>query len=144
MKRPGHEITWKRLRHGPMNQCKDLKLQEYSSPSLLANVQDIENELMETRDMRIENGTSGLTVKLEEVNTKPDPCRGSRLSDVQCILKELRKITQKYHAIAEEDEVKNEWKFAAMVIDRACLYFCIMMTIVSTVAILFSAPHLIA
>lgn len=64
--------------------------------------------------------------------------------DIVCILKELRKITAKFRRDEEEDDEKTEWKFAAMVIDRACFVVCILFTFGSTITIMLSAPHLIA
>jgi nicotinic acetylcholine receptor len=43
----------------------------------------------------------------------------------------------------EEDEVVSDWKFAAMVIDRFCLITFTTFTIITTVAVLLSAPHIV-
>lgn len=45
----------------------------------------------------------------------------------------------------EEDNKKitNDWKFAAMVIDRMCLIIFTLFTIIATITVLFSAPHII-
>lgn len=43
----------------------------------------------------------------------------------------------------EESEVARDWKFAAMVVDRLCLIIFTFFTIVATIAVLFSAPHII-
>jgi nicotinic acetylcholine receptor, invertebrate len=43
----------------------------------------------------------------------------------------------------EESEVAKDWKFAAMVIDRLCLIIFTLFTIIATIAVLFSAPHII-
>lgn len=59
------------------------------------------------------------------------------------ILKELRYVTDGVRAEAKKEEQCNEWKYAAMVIDRLCLIVFTFFTVVSTVAILFSAPHVI-
>ena len=65
-------------------------------------------------------------------------------SDLVLILREIRKITTKLRQDEEEIEIKNEWKFAALVIDRLCLWICVAATTISTAAILGSAPHLVA
>jgi len=56
------------------------------------------------------------------------------------ILEELRQLTGK----VERDEVKqeeiNDWRFAAMVVDRLCLIAFTSFTVVSTFTILLSAP----
>ena len=58
------------------------------------------------------------------------------------ILEELRQLTGK----VERDEVKqdqvNDWRFAAMVVDRLCLVAFTTFTVVSTFTILLSAPSL--
>ena len=42
----------------------------------------------------------------------------------------------------EEEEIISDWKFAAMVIDRFCLIIFTAFTVITTVAVLFSAPHI--
>ena len=63
--------------------------------------------------------------------------------DIVCILKEIRKITAKFRRDEDENDVKNEWKFAAMVIDRACFIVCLLFTFGSTFGIMLSAPNLL-
>jgi len=45
----------------------------------------------------------------------------------------------------EEDTaaIENDWKFAAMVLDRLCLITFTLFTFVATIAVLLSAPHII-
>lgn len=43
----------------------------------------------------------------------------------------------------EKGEITKDWKFAAMVVDRLCLIIFTLFTIISTVAVLFSAPNFI-
>ena len=62
---------------------------------------------------------------------------------LQAILKEVRYMTARLRTKDEEDEVVADWKFAAMVIDRFCLITFTTFTIVTTVAVLFSAPHIV-
>lgn len=46
---------------------------------------------------------------------------------------------------AEKDDVKaNNWKFAAIVVDRLCLYIFTIFIIASSCGILLSAPYFIA
>lgn len=58
------------------------------------------------------------------------------------ILKELQFLTEKVKRDEQFEDDCNDWKFAAMVIDRLCLWLFTIFTTVSTCAILFSAPHL--
>ena len=62
--------------------------------------------------------------------------------ELQCILKELKYITNRMKLQEEENEICSDWKFAAMVIDRFCLIIFTAFTITTTFAVLFSAPHI--
>lgn len=62
--------------------------------------------------------------------------------ELQCILKELKFITNKMKLQEEEDEIISDWKFAAMVIDRFCLIIFTAFTVITTIAVLCSAPHI--
>ncbi|KAI5750721.1 hypothetical protein M8J77_000745 [Diaphorina citri] len=64
--------------------------------------------------------------------------RNSRL-----ILKELQFITARMKKSDEEAETISDWKFAAMVVDRLCLIVFTLFTIIATITVLLSAPHII-
>ncbi|XP_012938549.1 neuronal acetylcholine receptor subunit alpha-7 isoform X1 [Aplysia californica] len=136
MERPGGSTTRRSLTQRA--QVKDYKLGplEEKSRSLMANVLDMDD------DPRMANGsTTGFLMKMEEsmgMNSS------SVRHDITSILRELKKITSRYRKEDEESDVKNDWKFAAMVMDRLCLVVCCVFTLGSTVAILASAPHLLA
>ena len=68
-------------------------------------------------------------------------CRAHTI--LEAILDELRSLTEKIRAEDERSELTGEWKHAAMVIDRFCLWTFTGFTIILTLAILFSAPHLL-
>ncbi len=59
------------------------------------------------------------------------------------ILKEIKIITDKIRDDEEAAAIENDWKFAAMVLDRLCLIVFTLFTIVATVAVLAAAPHVI-
>ncbi|XP_063990955.1 neuronal acetylcholine receptor subunit alpha-7-like isoform X1 [Diachasmimorpha longicaudata] len=59
------------------------------------------------------------------------------------ILKEIKIITDQLKANDENTKITNDWKFAAMVIDRMCLIIFTLFTIIATITVLFSAPHII-
>lgn len=42
----------------------------------------------------------------------------------------------------EDADISRDWKFAAMVVDRLCLIIFTLFTIVATLAVLLSAPHI--
>jgi nicotinic acetylcholine receptor len=55
----------------------------------------------------------------------------------------VRHITDYMRKQEEDQEVINDWKYAAMVVDRFCLIVFTFFTLVATVAVLYSAPHII-
>ncbi|XP_051165765.1 neuronal acetylcholine receptor subunit alpha-7-like isoform X1 [Leptopilina boulardi] len=59
------------------------------------------------------------------------------------ILKEIKIITDQLKDEEVNTKVTNDWKFAAMVIDRMCLIIFTLFTIIATITVLFSAPHII-
>ncbi|PIC21300.1 hypothetical protein B9Z55_026188 [Caenorhabditis nigoni] len=63
-------------------------------------------------------------------------------------LKNISTQTKAMRKKMEEDErdeqAANDWKFAAMVVDRCCLITFSVFIVVSTCGIMFSSPHLIA
>ena len=59
------------------------------------------------------------------------------------ILKEIRVIADKVRNDDEAARVENDWKFAAMVLDRLCLILFTLFTVIATVAVLAAAPHVI-
>lgn len=79
------------------------------------------------------------------------PVRERRHSDVSDIFlsPEAYKATQAVEFIAEhlrnEDEyvqIREDWKFVAMVVDRAQLWIFFLVTTIGTIGILMDAPHI--
>ena len=68
-----------------------------------------------------------------------------------CLMSELVKcnlnlISNIYIQVKDEDEaaaVEADWKFAAMVIDRLCLIVYTLFTIIASLTVLWTAPHVI-
>lgn len=133
MNRPGEVVPKKYTAlHTKQEQYR---LQERSSKSLLANVLDMED------DIRCETSSNGILPIKPEDNFHPlQGVRGELVS----ILKELRKITRRHRTKEDASNIRGDWKYAALVIDRLFLWICVTFTTVSTIAILFSAPHLSA
>ena len=65
------------------------------------------------------------------------------MHEVKMILRELRLLTKKLKEKDEDEVVISDWKFAAMVIDRFCLIGLTLYTVLTTVIMFVSAPHLI-
>ncbi len=152
----------------PSNSANDLN--ELSSKSLLANVLDINDDFGVLKNNKIKskilndqinsiysqypNGqpylrreNSGLSQSTYEystegafTNSKNDI--SSLRRSLNAILKELRCMTQKLKDDEEEEEQSLNWKFAAMVIDRLCMYFFAIATFISTALILFTSSNL--
>nr|CAD7437831.1 unnamed protein product [Timema bartmani] len=153
MSRPGLEADASRK----TLQMRELEMKERSSKSLLANVLDIDD------DFRHHGGTGTISAAgfLRGAHTHHEDggggggtllhgggaggassCLGPH-RELTLILKELRVITDKLRKEDEAAEVTNDWKFAAMVVDRLCLIIFTLFTVIATIAVLFSAPHII-
>ena len=90
-------------------------------------------------------GTAPSTPNLHHASSTSQLLQNSACSsntrELQCILKEIRYMTNRLKL--KDEEVVSDWKFAAMVIDRFCLITCTTFTIIMTVEVLFSAPHIV-
>lgn len=149
MSRPGKKITRKTILMN--SRMKELELKERSSKSLLANVLDIDDDFRNVTSGAV-GGNNASTVT---TNLGPNFMRATTIEDasglpssgtqreLQNILRELQFITARMKRADEEAEVISDWKFAAMVVDRFCLIIFTMFTIIATVAVLLSAPHII-
>ena len=63
-------------------------------------------------------------------------------NEILLILNEIRFITRKIKEDSKSSEETNDWKFAAMVIDRLCFWICSVYFVAGTFGIFFSAPHI--
>ncbi|XP_065165088.1 neuronal acetylcholine receptor subunit alpha-7 isoform X2 [Atheta coriaria] len=146
MSRPGKKITRKTIMMN--SRMKELELKERSSKSLLANVLDIDDDF---RNVSGGGNNASMTTSLggaygmrhpTTIEEAAMPASGTQ-RDLQHILRELQFITNRMKKADEEAEVISDWKFAAMVVDRFCLIIFTLFTIIATVAVLLSAPHII-
>ncbi|KAH3839130.1 neuronal acetylcholine receptor subunit alpha-7-like [Dreissena polymorpha] len=155
MQRPPAE---KRRQSVCCHRLGDIPLGDRSNHFLLPNLLESEDEY---RYQQENNGISYLTrgdsdrsrppsVSLNDGTPQQYPDgrflenANGLVRNLSSILIEVRKVTAKLRQEEEETEIKNEWRFAALVIDRLCLWICLVTTLVSTLAILCSAPHLVA
>jgi hypothetical protein len=83
-------------------------------------------------------GINSSASERDETNFPPGAFR-----ELSLILKELRVITDKIRDDEDTAAIENDWKFAAMVLDRLCLLTFTAFTIIATVAVLLAAPHII-
>ncbi|KAL0155542.1 hypothetical protein M9458_049805 [Cirrhinus mrigala] len=68
---------------------------------------------------------------------------GALEQELAKILEEVRYIAKRFRNQDEDENVCNEWKFAAAVIDRLCLMAFSIFTILCTIGILMSAPNFV-
>nr|BBE49564.1 nicotinic acetylcholine receptor alpha6 subunit 5 [Nilaparvata lugens] len=142
MNRPGKKITRKTILM--TNRMKELHLPDRSSKSLMANILDIDDDFRHCstanssfmRGGGVGGGGGGITLD------DSGPCTLAQ-RELQLIVRELQFITNRMKKADEEAELISDWKFAAMVVDRFCLIVFTMFTIIATVAVLLSAPHII-
>lgn len=128
------------------------ELNDVTSKSLLANVLDINDDFgVIAKPKRSHSKKSDLLIlKRDNSAHLCDSCSESThmsKNDVACrklinsILKELQVLTKKIQDDAEGEEKELNWKFAAMVIDRLCMWFFAIATFISTVGILFTSKN---
>ena len=61
--------------------------------------------------------------------------------NLHAILKEIKQLTKKIKEEHEDEEKELNWKFAAMVIDRLCMWIFTVATVVSTAGILLTSKN---
>ena len=74
----------------------------------------------------------------DKLGATPSPIR-----ELSIILKELKVITESIKSEQKSSMIKNDWKFAAMVLDRLCLLAFTVFTVVATLALFGTAPHIL-
>ncbi|CAH0562455.1 unnamed protein product [Brassicogethes aeneus] len=138
----------------------DVEMKERSSKSLLANVLDIDDDFRHNHRgggtptpmppssffrsvyRQAEDNGNGARVPPPEPVVATHGCINADY-ELAMILKEIRFITDQMRKDDESSVVTRDWKFAAMVVDRLCLIIFTLFTIIATLAVLFSAPHII-
>lgn len=89
-----------------------------------------------------DSGNSAGTPRLHESIVSNHTCISADY-ELAMILKEIRFITDQMRKEDDAACITRDWKFAAMVVDRLCLIIFTLFTIIATLAVLFSAPHII-
>ncbi len=141
MKRPGHDLSWKAIRRRRFHENNNTNththrppatpLLENSSKSLLANITNIDDQTY----------THLLNPVMNHVktSTRTDDCDIN--SDIRMIISELKFLTDYVRREEEEDDISQDWKFSALVIDRLCLVVFTILTTIFSYVTLFSAPN---
>jgi len=89
------------------------------------------------------NGTPGGCVPSDgpgSTTSWPGDCCDLECALLTDVLDEVKYLTGRMRQDAATQRVCSEWKFAAMVVDRLCLWLFSIFTLVSTGTILLSAP----
>ncbi|KAH7721633.1 Protein ACR-16 a [Aphelenchoides avenae] len=157
MHRPGVYLTWETL--PSLLPCSKPKRH---SESLMRNIKEVEGtsrrssleleaRMHQYMTTGLSNGGPPLTTVLNgPVNNGIGVTGGKGIvSDVNLLLlqrihQELKVITKR---IIEEDRdecMANNWKFAAMVVDRLCLYIFTAFILLTIAGVLISAPYVVA
>ncbi|VDK83074.1 unnamed protein product [Litomosoides sigmodontis] len=153
--RPGVKLSWKAL--PPLFPCTKPTTH---SESLIRNIKEAElNSRSDSLvvDCRIcqyisgiYNGKSPISkvingpALLSQTNPSSDIGEQATLLVLQRIYQELKMITRRMMDAEKDDAKANNWKFAAIVVDRLCLYIFTIFIVASSCGILLSAPYFIA
>ncbi|CAF3045325.1 unnamed protein product [Rotaria socialis] len=153
MKRPGHDLSWRAIRHRHCHQNHSMHnhkipltpLLENSSKSLLANIQNIDKQLYQKSSDQL------LIPMMNHIENSSDNHESNDLllaydmntfrSDIRIIMHELKYLADHIRKEEEDDDTSQDWKFSAMVIDRLCLILFSILTSIFSYVTLFSAPN---
>jgi hypothetical protein len=165
MNRPGHDLSWHAIRqrhaHGmeprhsisSNHKCPTTPLLANSSKSLLANITGTDDQPFISTTVTLPDASTNHIVtrqssKCRNPHHHHDPNdvllpRDMRVfrSEMRTIVAELKFLTGYVRKEEAEDDVSQDWKFSAMVIDRLCLILFSMMTTIFSYVTLFSAPN---
>ncbi|XP_025416890.1 acetylcholine receptor subunit alpha-type acr-16-like isoform X1 [Sipha flava] len=142
MQRPGKDISFKAIKSRYTDR-RGMELRERSSRSLLANVLDIDDDFRASVLSHRAAYNNGAAASTSSPASESKTVCNYSARELQLILQEVRHITDYMRKQEEDQEVINDWKYAAMVVDRFCLIVFTFFTLVATVAVLYSAPHII-
>ena len=84
----------------------------------------------------VEKSPAGPTQEKQGVTPLP-------IRELSLILKELKVITETIKSEQKSSLIINDWKYAAMVLDRLCLIAFTLFTVVATMALFGTAPHIL-
>jgi hypothetical protein len=156
MKRPEHDLTWHSIRHrlssSTINQTKHfnnhigIHYPNGSIPIVSNNCINITKQHLRS------DAVSKMSVSPVPTlsHASDDPLSSTELhsSETDLIYLELRSIVSQLTMITDHiyrqeklDNESQDWKFAAMVIDRLCLIIFLFFTTIFTTLIFISASH---
>jgi len=157
MSRPGNKITRRSIYL--QNKMRELENGDRNSKSLLANVLDLEGDFILApggrplpQPLSVSSSIWGLDSNPKSPTGEHGAAQGGPTTtqngnyiekELHSILLEIRVITNKIRAEGDAGIIENEWKFAAMVLDRVCLIAFTFFTVLLSAAVLIAAPHVI-
>ena len=130
MSRPGHDLTAKHLlRKASAQQNRESDL---SQPTSVNSQDNRKNETIVNYDDERAHMQAPANDKTE--------C-SLKLSDVQAVMNELRYITNKIKEDDKKEEETNDWKWAAMIIDRLCFWIFAAYLLIGTMVLFYRIPR---
>ncbi|CAF0893267.1 unnamed protein product [Didymodactylos carnosus] len=125
MRRPNQDLSWEAV-------SSSINLNTNKPPPIANDKKEAESLMMVNdnyHELSIERRL--LSAQFEAMNLQ-----------LKVIVKELCVITDNIHQQEKSDNTSADWKFAAMVLDRLCLWLFSILTIVFTCAILFTSRNI--
>ncbi|TRY67230.1 hypothetical protein TCAL_05369, partial [Tigriopus californicus] len=138
MKRPGQKITRSSMISHHEMQKLELHGNSTSSCSLLNNVLNVDDHLLRKCSTGVH--------EYQGFKIHACPCgRSGNIveKELKLILTELQVITNKIHEKDRSAQFENDWKYAAMVLDRLSLVVFTFLTLLLSGACLVSAPQIL-
>uniref|UniRef100_A0A914X1F6 Uncharacterized protein n=1 Tax=Plectus sambesii TaxID=2011161 RepID=A0A914X1F6_9BILA len=138
IKRPGKPINWRTLaKKWSLRKQKNLLIEACNGGP---NNGGFRTDFMGCDTM---SNLAPMLIRLQlDPLTKDDPALHARLLMLQRIHTELKVMRRRYEKSDDAEHWKHEWKFAAMVIDRSCLYMFVLFIIGAVCLIVLRAPYL--
>jgi nicotinic acetylcholine receptor len=165
MSRPGHDLSWQAIRRRQSHvierqnsttssgKCPPTPLLANSSKSLLANITSIDDQTFVNTNTTLPITIMNHVIPRQQIRCKnphhshesndvllPRDMRVFR-SEMRTIISALKYLTGHVRKEEDEDDISQDWKFSAMVIDRLCLILFTIMTTIFSYVTLFSAPN---
>ena len=145
MKRPGHDLSWNAIHHGRYQTTGTSALPKYSSRPLEDSSKSLLANIINTDDITAIRMNHSLLTSFNLPSASSDALVNADVSatrsELRSILSELRFLTDYVRKSDEDDDISQDWKFSAMVIDRLCLVLFTILTTIFSYLTLFSAPN---
>ena len=152
MKRPGHDLSLKTLVNKDRDDDgigggdeKDARVSSALSiiPTLNRDMREIDHVIhINNTPYRPASERRSQYSPSSVADSQDTAFRSTLKGEISQILEEIRYITNKIKDDMTADEETNDWKWAAMVVDRCCLYIFGIYLVLATAAMFGKAPHI--